>query len=140
MGTVSFYRHAPDNDHRQSPPPLIDDDRNNVDIVFESKVYEPQMQRNRSTIQVVFMAFVLASIPYGLATTLGNPITTGGPANIIWGWVAVSSMIICVAASLGEITSVYPTAGGTSSHSNTRPGSICFYVFRSTAYGHIRYN
>ncbi|UPK99994.1 hypothetical protein LCI18_010929 [Fusarium solani-melongenae] len=58
------------------------------------------------------MAFVLASIPYGLSTTLSNPITTGGPVNIIWGWLAVSALIVCVAISLGEITSIYPTAGG----------------------------
>jgi amino acid transporter len=41
-----------------------------------------------------------------------NPITGGGPVNIIWGWVAVSALILCVAASLGEIKSVYPIAGG----------------------------
>ncbi|RGP61811.1 amino acid permease [Fusarium sporotrichioides] len=62
--------------------------------------------------QVAFMAFVLASIPYGLATTFNPPVTTGGLVNIIWGWVAVSAMIICVAVSLGEIMSVFPIAGG----------------------------
>ncbi|KAH7219458.1 amino acid/polyamine transporter I [Fusarium oxysporum] len=85
---------------------------NDGDQILESLGYTPQLQRNRSTLQVAFMAFVLASIPYGLATTFNPPVTTGGPVNIIWGWVAVSAMIICVAASLGEITSVYPIAGG----------------------------
>ncbi|RKK98288.1 hypothetical protein BFJ68_g13697 [Fusarium oxysporum] len=82
------------------------------DHILESLGYVPELQRNRSTLQVAFMAFVLASIPYGLSTTLSNPITTGGPANIIWGWLAVSALIVCVALSLGEITSVYPVAGG----------------------------
>lgn len=68
--------------------------------------------RNRSTLHVAFMSFVLASIPYGLATSLFYPLINGGPATIIWGWVAVSVIILCVAASLAEITSVYPTAGG----------------------------
>ncbi|KAF5266821.1 hypothetical protein FOXYS1_2311 [Fusarium oxysporum] len=81
------------------------------DHILESLGYVPELQRNRSTLQVAFMAFVLASIPYGLSTTLSNPITTGGPANIIWGWLAVSALIVCVALSLGEITSVYPVAG-----------------------------
>lgn len=89
---------------------------NDGDEILESLGYTPQLQRNRSTLQVAFMAFVLASIPYGLATTFNPPVTTGGPVNIIWGWVAVSAMIICVAASLGEITSVFPIAGGTNSH------------------------
>lgn len=74
--------------------------------------YKPEMARNRSTLQVAFMSFVLASIPYGLSTTFYYPLVGGGPANIIWGWILVSLIVVCVAASLGEITSVYPTAGG----------------------------
>ncbi|KAH8805359.1 amino acid/polyamine transporter I [Xylogone sp. PMI_703] len=74
--------------------------------------YASELVRNRSTLQVAFMSFVLASIPYGLATTLFYPLINGGPVTIIWGWIIVSFIIVCVAASLGEITSVYPTAGG----------------------------
>lgn len=58
------------------------------------------------------MAFVLGANPYGLATTLNYPLIGGGPANVIWGWLLVALIVVCVAASLGEITSVYPTAGG----------------------------
>lgn len=74
--------------------------------------YQSELSRNRSTWQVAFMSFVLASVPYGLATTLYYPLIGGGPSAIIWGWVLVCCIIICVAISLGEITSVYPTAGG----------------------------
>lgn len=84
-----------------------------ADNMLEHLGYTPELSRNRSTAQVAFMSFVLASIPYGLATTLMYPLLGGGPVNVIWGWVAVSAIILCVAASLGEITSVYPTAGGT---------------------------
>lgn len=83
-----------------------------ADQTLESLGYKPELRRNRSTWQVAFMSFVLASIPYGLATTLYYPLIGGGPVVIIWGWLAVSMIIVCVAASLGEITSVYPTAGG----------------------------
>lgn len=74
--------------------------------------YESELTRSRTTWQVAFMSCVLASVPYGLATTLVYPLYGGGPTNIIWGWVAVCFIMIAVAASLGEITSVYPTAGG----------------------------
>ncbi|KAI1846025.1 hypothetical protein JX265_000949 [Neoarthrinium moseri] len=87
-------------------------DIGSADELLGSLGYTPELSRNRSTLQVAFMSFVLASIPYGLATTLYYPLVGGGPVDIIWGWVAVSLIIICVAASLGEITSVYPTAGG----------------------------
>jgi amino acid permease len=94
-----------------------------ADKLLEDLGYAPELQRNRSTLQVAFMSFVLASIPYGLATTLYYPLIGGGPVNIIWGWVLVSLIIICVASSLGEITSVYPTAGGTTMLYIPRSGS-----------------
>lgn len=74
--------------------------------------YESELARTRSTWQVTFMSFVLSSIPFGLSTTFAYPLVGGGAANIIWGWVGISLIIVCVAVSLGEITSVYPTAGG----------------------------
>ncbi|KAG5916564.1 hypothetical protein E4U42_007598 [Claviceps africana] len=83
-----------------------------ADNVLQNLGYKPELARNRSTFQVAFMSFVLAAIPYGLATTLNYPVVGGGPVDIIWGWVLVSAIVVCVAASLGEITSVYPTAGG----------------------------
>ncbi|KAL8902124.1 MAG: hypothetical protein Q9207_004873 [Kuettlingeria erythrocarpa] len=83
-----------------------------ADDLLEAMGYKSELLRSRSTLQVAFMSFVLASIPYGLATTLYYPIVGGGPVDIIWGWLAVSLIILCVAASLGEITSVYPTSGG----------------------------
>ena len=92
---------------------LADDgSRNDADDLLAAMGYKSELVRSRSTLQVAFMSFVLASVPYGLATTLYYPIVGGGPTNIIWGWLAVSLIVLCVAASLGEITSVYPTAGG----------------------------
>ncbi|KAI1340839.1 amino acid transporter [Xylariaceae sp. FL0016] len=92
--------------------PKMETDAGSADQLLTSLGYTPELSRNRSTLQVAFMSFVLASIPYGLATTLYYPLVGGGPVDVIWGWVAVSLIILCVAASLGEITSVYPTAGG----------------------------
>ncbi|KAK4629112.1 Choline transport protein [Fulvia fulva] len=83
-----------------------------ADDLLEALGYTQQLARSRSTLNVMFMSFVLASVPYGLATTLIYPLTGGGPTTIIWGWVAVCLLMLCVAASLGEITSVYPLAGG----------------------------
>ena len=85
---------------------------NDSDDLLAAMGYKSELVRSRSTLQVAFMSFVLASIPYGLATTLYYPVVNGGPVTIIWGWLAVSLIILCVAASLGEITSVYPTSGG----------------------------
>ncbi|KAI8932758.1 hypothetical protein NX059_010248 [Plenodomus lindquistii] len=86
--------------------------RNDADDLLAAMGYKSELVRSRSTLQVAFMSFVLAAVPYGLATTLYYPVVGGGPTCIIWGWLAVSLIIMCVAASLGEITSVYPTSGG----------------------------
>lgn len=102
--------------HDNAPRLSVDD---TADHFLESLGYKPELSRNRSTAQVAFMSFVLASIPYGLATTLLYPFIGGGPVVVIWGWVLVSCIIVCVAASLGEITSVYPTAGGMRNSSMT---------------------
>lgn len=83
-----------------------------ADELLAAMGYKSELVRSRSTLQVAFMSFVLASIPYGLSTTFYYPLAGGGPANVIWGWVGVSLIILCVAISLGEITSVFPTAGG----------------------------
>lgn len=83
-----------------------------ADDLLAKMGYKAELVRTRSLSKVVFMSFVLASIPYGLATTLYYPLQGGGPAVVVWGWVLVSLIILCVAASLGEITSVFPVAGG----------------------------
>lgn len=98
--------------HMHHPPGVENGEESAADHLLEAMGYQPELSRNRSTLQVAFMSFVLASIPYGLATTFFYPLVGGGPANIIWGWVMVSIVTLCVAISLGEITSVYPTAGG----------------------------
>ncbi|PFH61592.1 hypothetical protein XA68_16942 [Ophiocordyceps unilateralis] len=83
-----------------------------ADQLLENLGYKSELVRSRSTLHVAFMSFVLAAIPYGLATTFSYPLVGGGPVDIIWGWLLVSAIVLCIAASLGEITSVYPTAGG----------------------------
>lgn len=97
----------------EQPPRMSTSENDSADQLLENLGYKPELARTRSTLQVAFMSFVLAAIPYGLATTLNYPLVGGGPVNIIWGWLLVSAIIVCVASSLGEITSVYPTAGGT---------------------------
>ncbi|OGM49869.1 hypothetical protein ABOM_001454 [Aspergillus bombycis] len=83
-----------------------------ADRSLEELGYTPELSRNRSTWNVVFMCCILSSVPYGLSTTFTYPLAGGGPANVIWGWVTVCLIVLCLAISLAEITSVYPTAGG----------------------------
>lgn len=74
--------------------------------------YVAELSRNRSTWQVMFMSFIMASVPFTISTTMSYTVSGGGPSNMVWGWVLVTSIMLCLGASLAEITSVYPTAGG----------------------------
>ncbi|KAF2009008.1 amino acid transporter [Aaosphaeria arxii CBS 175.79] len=116
-GTQSDAHFAENDVHRRNSGKvkagnLEESDRHSADDLLAAMGYKSELVRSRSTLQVAFMSFVLASIPYGLSTTLVYPVIASGPVGIIWGWVLVSLIILCVAASLGEITSVYPTSGG----------------------------
>ncbi|KAF2749861.1 amino acid transporter [Sporormia fimetaria CBS 119925] len=105
-------RYRDTKDTRKSSGVAEDASFSDADELLAAMGYKAELVRTRSTLQVAFMSFVLASIPYGLSTTFYAPLIGGGPANIIWGFVGVSLIILCVALSLGEITSVFPTAGG----------------------------
>ncbi|KAM7199042.1 amino acid permease [Rhypophila sp. PSN 637] len=110
--TASGPSEGPHPGQLRQPGAIEANDSDSADELLEALGYKAELTRRRSTWQVAFMSFVLASIPYGLATTLYYPLQGGGPVVVIWGWVLVSLIILCVAASLGEITSVFPTAGG----------------------------
>jgi hypothetical protein len=108
---------SPHTEDARQPPPEIrraegGNESDDADGLLAAMGYKAELVRTRSTWHVAFMSFVLASIPYGLATTLYYPLQGGGPVVVVWGWLLVSLIILCIAASLGEITSVYPTAGG----------------------------
>jgi amino acid permease len=110
--TMSAYPEAAQGGPSDTPVLAARGSDSDGDELLNAMGYTAELKRNRSTWHVAFMSFVLASIPYGLATTLYYPLQGGGPVVVVWGWLLVSLIILCVAASLGEITSVYPTAGG----------------------------
>lgn len=52
------------------------------------------------------------AVPFGLSTTLAYSLTDGQSVTVLYGWIFVSCISLAIAASLAEICSVYPTAGG----------------------------
>ncbi|QSS63540.1 hypothetical protein I7I51_00598, partial [Histoplasma capsulatum] len=50
---------------------------------------------------------VLGSVP----ATFGPPLAAGGPATAVWCWFIGSFMAMCIASSVAELVSAYPTAG-----------------------------
>ncbi|TGO45734.1 hypothetical protein BOTNAR_0643g00030 [Botryotinia narcissicola] len=57
-------------------------------------------------------SFAIMAVPFGLSTTLAYSLTDGQSVTVLYGWIFVSCISLAIAASLAEICSVYPTAGG----------------------------
>lgn len=61
---------------------------------------------------ILGLSFAIMAVPFGLSTTLYITLTDGQSVTILYGWLFVSLISLAIAASLAEICSVYPTAGG----------------------------
>lgn len=74
--------------------------------------YKPELHRNRSMFTLLFQSLAIAAIPYGEGGPLISAIYGGGPLSIFVGWIVILVLDECVAISLGELASRYPTSAG----------------------------
>lgn len=74
--------------------------------------YAQEMTRNRSMFVCLFQTLAIAAIPYGEGGPLINAIYGGGPLSIFVGWIVVCLLDECIAVSLAELASRYPTSAG----------------------------
>ena len=74
--------------------------------------YKGELPRNLSMLSILGLSFAIMAVPYGLSTTMYITLTDGQAVSVLWGWVLVSLISVCIAASLAEICAVFPTAGG----------------------------
>ena len=74
--------------------------------------YKAELPRSLSMLSVLGLSFAIMAVPYGLSTTFYITLVNGQSVTILWGWVLLSLISTAIAASLAEICSVYPTAGG----------------------------
>lgn len=71
-----------------------------------------ELRRELTSFTNFGMAFSSISIITGFASLLGDGLSSGGPAVIVWGWPFVALMTLTVALSMAEICSSYPVTGG----------------------------
>ncbi|KAK4173923.1 putative amino acid permease [Triangularia setosa] len=74
--------------------------------------YKPQLKRNRSMFTLLFQSLAIAAIPYGFGGPLISAIYGGGQLPMFLGWILVLIVDECIALSLGELASRYPTSAG----------------------------
>lgn len=63
-------------------------------------------------ITLLCLAFVICNSWAGVAGSLQLALLAGGPATLVYSIIVSSSLYFSIAASLAELASVYPTAGG----------------------------
>ncbi|KAK5092989.1 hypothetical protein LTR70_000544 [Exophiala xenobiotica] len=85
---------------------------NAADANLAKMGYKAELPRSLSMLSVLGLSFAIMAVPYGLSTTFYVSLPNGQSVTIIWGWVLLSLLSTAIAASLAEICSVYPTAGG----------------------------
>src|SRR3979411_549075 len=74
--------------------------------------YKQELRRGWSSFSNFAISFSIISVLAGCLTTYGQAWNNGGPVAISIGWPLISILILCVAFSMSELASAYPTAGG----------------------------
>ncbi|KAH7317000.1 amino acid permease [Stachybotrys elegans] len=70
------------------------------------------LQKRFSKITMVGMAFAVLNTWISLAGSLGLIMPSGGSVSFVYGFIFCIICNICLAASVGELASLWPTAGG----------------------------
>jgi amino acid transporter len=74
--------------------------------------YKQELNRGWSKFANFAISFSIISVLAGCFTTYGQALNNGGPIAISIAWPVISALILCVAFSMSELASAYPTAGG----------------------------
>ncbi|OJJ81779.1 uncharacterized protein ASPGLDRAFT_131614 [Aspergillus glaucus CBS 516.65] len=72
----------------------------------------PELRRNFSTWSMLGLAFAVLNSWTALSASLSISLTSGGSTSVVWGLVTAGICNLCIAASLAEFLSAYPSAGG----------------------------
>ncbi|KAF2850215.1 amino acid transporter [Plenodomus tracheiphilus IPT5] len=74
--------------------------------------YNDQLTKNRSLMSVLGMSLAIVAVPYGIGGPLMSAIYGGGQLSMFVGLLVVLCFDGCVAISLAELASRYPTSSG----------------------------
>ncbi|KAF5262505.1 hypothetical protein FOXYS1_6774 [Fusarium oxysporum] len=77
-----------------------------------SSTQEGALQQRLSTLTMVAMAFAILNTWIALAGTMAYILPSGGSVSFIYGFIVCVLCNLALAASLGEMAALWPTAGG----------------------------
>src|ERR1700752_4271189 len=74
--------------------------------------YAQELKRGMGAFSNFAVSFTIISILSGCLTLFAFGMRTGGPAEMVWGWLLFGFFFTPVSPRMGEGASSYPTAGG----------------------------
>ncbi|KAI1798916.1 amino acid transporter [Daldinia bambusicola] len=74
--------------------------------------HKQELKRNFSMISMLGLAFAILNTWTALAASITLALPSGGPSAVVWGLIVAGVCNLCLAASLAEFLSAWPTAGG----------------------------
>jgi amino acid transporter len=80
--------------------------------LIETLGYQPELRRNRSMFTLLFQALAIAAVPFAVGGPLISSIYGGGQLSLFIGWISCCVLSQCVALSIAELASRYPTSAG----------------------------
>ncbi|PHH77526.1 hypothetical protein CDD80_503 [Ophiocordyceps camponoti-rufipedis] len=74
--------------------------------------HKQELKRNLSMMSMLGLAFAIVNTWTALAASLSVALPSGGCSAVVWGLLTSGVCNMCLAASMAEFLSAYPTAGG----------------------------
>jgi amino acid transporter len=74
--------------------------------------YPQLLHRGLTGFRNMGVSFSIICVIGGVALTYSLGMTDGGPADLFWGFVLVSGLILALGSAMAEVCSSYPTSGG----------------------------
>jgi len=74
--------------------------------------YAQELRRRMGGFSNFAVSFTIISVLSGCLTLYGYGMSTGGPVDMVWGWIIVGVMTTIVGLGMAEVCSSFPTAGG----------------------------
>ena len=82
------------------------------DVDLQQLGYKAELVRARSLYTILFQVLAITAVPFGEGTALTSAVIGGGQLPYFVGWIVVSILDECIALSLAELASRFPTSAG----------------------------
>lgn len=86
--------------------------QHSIDHGAGTVIGETKPRRNIGPISLIALGFNICNSWVGISSSLAIAIAAGGNVTLIYGVIVASAVYACVAGSLAEMASIWPTAGG----------------------------